>query len=533
MFFKFKFRFNSRALSTYFILSATGFSILLLIIWNAAVKSEHTANLYHDVDLIMNGVTGTISAAAELDSQGLQNQSQSLMQDYLNYTFQNRRNTQNRIGSVRISLLNPERAVVGEWVTPLNIPDKCLEKKTQFLHPQFSHYPYLIDLTVNTCSNSSVSLLEYHTLTTPILVAFAVILIWGVCIFTILNSVSFASKLLASTENTAELIDKTEQIRWSDVFMLTQKALLVRGRNLQYYQTLVLDSQHDIAKILDFILRKYDIKELTQNISAIRGIIQKLASEVRSSTGPYHDVTAHRHLSTSELLRLIQIYFVESKIENELPKNMSLFVNDISVFERILVNLASNAVKHGNDVPQLKIFLNSQKLILHVQSTLSEWQSILLYLARITQRIDTKNFDTPVYTKIFGRTGRGLSIIKRGLIQLGGHMLFEIRNKKLITGFSLPAQLSSMEGEIQIEKAPRARVIFFENQEFHNCAVALGLSPFMVSKEQLLNLISSGHELEIVSDIEFSIPDNFILRLITKKERIEGIAINWLGENKL
>ena len=89
MWHKFKFHFNSNVLSAFFILTAMGFSILLFTIWSVSVKAERIANLKRDENFIMNGITVSLLGSVELDSQGLQSQSQAFMQDYLNYMFEN------------------------------------------------------------------------------------------------------------------------------------------------------------------------------------------------------------------------------------------------------------------------------------------------------------------------------------------------------------------------------------------------------------------------------------------------------------
>ena len=172
-----KFRFNSGSLLAYFIISAVGFIILYMIIWTVTVRAERIANLRHDVSLIMGGISGSILGTAELDSQGLQDQSQSLMQEYLNFTFDSKKTqSQERVAKVSVYFLNPERQLIGEWVSPDDPPMDCLEKRTEYFQPHRSPYPYLVELTINTCSKNSLGLLEYSSISLPIIVSLAVIL---------------------------------------------------------------------------------------------------------------------------------------------------------------------------------------------------------------------------------------------------------------------------------------------------------------------------------------------------------------------
>lgn len=536
MWHKLRFHFNSSALTAFFIITAAGFTILLFAIWSISVRAERIANLQHDERFILSGITGSILGSAELDSQGLQQQSQTLVQDYLNLTFENNKNNtpSNNIVRVGVYFLNPEnqdqvKQLVGEWSSERSVSKECIERRTEYVQPARSLYTYLIDLSLNTCSDSTVSLLEYHTLSTPILVAFAVILIWGICIYAMLKSVSFAGKLLGSSDNTSELLDNTEKIRWSDVGTLTQRALQVRGRNLQYYQTLVLDAQHDIAKVLDFIDRKYDDKDLNHSVSIMRGIIQKLATEVRSSEPPTHDVTAHREITSEELIKIIKIYFTGVLVEDNLPKNLCLHVSDISLFQRLLVNLSSNALKHSVETPKIKIFFEDNNFKLRVYTTVSDFSALQLHFAKLTNRIDVKNTENPVYIKLFGRTGRGLSIVKRGVIKLGGQLIFSIHKKMVETGIDLPAYLLQQNiKQSEATQAKRKKVIFFNSPEFTEHALERGLKDFIVNESELQHLLSQGVNLEVVSDHEVTVPPNSTARIISKKERIEGIALNWL-----
>ncbi len=538
---KFRLHFNSSALSAFFIITAVGFTILLFAIWSVSVRNERIANLQHDENFILNGITGSILSSAELDSQGLHQQSQTLMQDYLSLTLENGKNKTHSSNIVQVSIyyLNPEnqnqvKQLIGEWVSETPISRECIEKRTEYLQqPTRSPYTYLIDLSLNICSDTDISMLEYHTLSTPILVALAVILIWGICIYAMIKSVSYAGGLLGSSDNTTELLDNTEGIRWRNVGILAQRALQVRGRNLQYYQTLVLDAQHDIAKVLDFINRKYDEKELNHGISIVRGIIQKLASEVRSSDEPYHDVTSHREIDSVELLKLLKIYFTGDIIQNELPENFFLYVSDISLFERLLVNLSSNAVKHSIETPRVRVFFENKTFKLRVFTPVSEFSALILHLAKLTHRIDVKNSENPVYIKFFGRTGRGLSIIKRGVHKLGGQLIFSINKKIVESGIDLPAHIVQKTIQADDVVQLKKKVITFKKEDFREMAFECGLKEFMVSEAELNHLIVDGIKLEVVSDYELTVPVSSSVRIISKKERIEGIAINWLGENKL
>lgn len=231
-----KFRFNSGSLLAYFIISAVGFIILYVIIWTLSVRAERIANLRHDVSLIMGGISGSILGTAELDSQGLQDQSQSLMQEYLNFTFDSKKTqSQERVAKVSVYFLNPERQLIGEWISPDDPPHECLEKRTEYFQPARSPYPYLVELTINTCSKNSLGLLEYHSISLPILVSLAVIIIWGICIFAMLHSIQFAGKLLEQTEDVDELLEKTERINWLNVRILAQKAIQVRGKKFTVF----------------------------------------------------------------------------------------------------------------------------------------------------------------------------------------------------------------------------------------------------------------------------------------------------------
>ncbi|MES2614618.1 MAG: hypothetical protein V4591_04300 [Bdellovibrionota bacterium] len=540
MWHKFRIHFNSSALTAFFIMTALGFTILLFAIWSISVRAERVANLQHDESLIMNGITGSILGSAELDSQGLQLQSQMLMQEYLNYTIENSKSNTASSNIVRVGVyfLNPEsstqaKQVIAEWASETPVSKECIERRTEYFQPSRSLYTYLIDLSLNTCSEANLSLLEYHTLSTPIVVALAVILIWGVCIYAMLRSVSFAGGLLGSSDNTSELLDNTAKIKWTDVGILAQRALQVRGKNLQYYQTLVLDAQHDIAKVLDFINRKYDDKDLNHGISIIRGIIQRLATEVRSTDTVYHDVTAHREIDAEELLRLVKIYYAGDIIENELPSNFCLNVSDISLFERLLVNLSSNAVKHSTETPRVRIFFEKNTFKLRVYTPISDYSALKLHFAKLTHRIDVKNTENPVYIKFFGRTGRGLSIVKRGVLKLGGRLIFDVNKKIVETGIDLPACLVQNNTEqIAALQQIKRRVISFKNEEFIQIALSHGLKDFIVSEIDLQQLISQGINLEIVSDYEITESSNSTVRILAKKERIEGIALNWLDRLK-
>ena len=489
-----KFRFNSGSLLAYFIISAVGFIILYMIIWTVTVRAERIANLRHDVSLIMGGISGSILGTAELDSQGLQDQSQSLMQEYLNFTFDSKKTqSQERVAKVSVYFLNPERQLIGEWVSPDDPPMDCLEKRTEYFQPHRSPYPYLVELTINTCSKNSLGLLEYSSISLPIIVSLAVILFWGICIFAMLHSIQYAGKLLEQTEDVDELLEKTDKINWLNVRILAQKAVQVRGKNLQFYQTLILDAQHDMAKILDAISSKYPEKDLNYNISSVRGILQRLAIEVRSSNEVYQEINTHKDLNSDEFYEYIQTYFLNCDIVNNLPRNLNISISDISIFERIIVNLSSNSIKHSITPSKVKLFYSNKFLSFRVYSKITFFSAFNIHLAKLTNRIDLKNIDSPVFFKFFGRTGRGLSIIKRGLIKLKGRMFFTIEGNIVETGFDIPAKVI----ENKILEVPsiinkRKRVIFFKNNELIKSAIENGLKDFLIDKSELNLLISKS-----------------------------------------
>jgi len=532
-----KFRFNSGSLLAYFIISAVGFVILYVIIWTLTARAQRIANLRHDVSLIMGGISGSILGTAELDSQGLQDQSQSLMQEYLNFTFDSKKNqSQERVAKVSVYFLNPERHLIGEWVSSDDPPSDCLEKRTEYFQPHRSPFPYLVELTINTCSKNSLGLFEYSSISLPIIVSLAVILFWGICILAMLQSIQYAGKLLEQTEDVDELLEKTDKINWLNVRILAQKAVQVRGKNLQFYQTLILDAQHDIAKILDAISSKYQEKDLNYNVSSVRGILQRLAIEIRSSNEVYQEINTHKDLDSDEILEYIQTYFLNCEIINNIPKNLKIPILDISIFERIIVNLSSNSIKHSITPSKLKLFYSNNFLSFRVYSKNSFFSALIIHLAKLTNRIDLKNIDSPVFFKFFGRSGRGLSIIKRGLFKLKGRMLFTIEGNIVETGFDIPAEIVDPKIiDVPISVHKRKRVVYFKNNDLIHSAIENGLKDFIINKDELNLLISSvndSEKVEIVSDEEINIPESFILRLITKKERIEGLALNWIGDSK-
>jgi hypothetical protein len=61
------------------------------------------------------------------------------------------------------------------------------------------------------------------------------------------------------------------------------------------------------------------------------------------------------------------------------------------------------------------------------------------------------------------------------------------------------------------------------------------LKDFLINQDELNELVcsvSKEEKVEVVSDEDINLPESFILRLITKKERIEGLALNWIGDSK-
>ncbi|MBX9836913.1 MAG: hypothetical protein K2X69_01230, partial [Silvanigrellaceae bacterium] len=379
-------------------------------------------------------------------------------------------------------------------------------------------------------------LFEYSSISLPIIVSLAVILFWGICILAMLQSIQYAGKLLEQTEDVDELLDKTDKINWLNVRILAQKAVQVRGKNLQFYQTLILDAQHDIAKILDAISSKYQEKDLNYNVSSVRGILQRLAIEIRSSNEVYQEINAHKDLDTDEILEYITTHFLNCDIINNLPKNLKIPISDISIFERIIVNLSSNSIKHSITPSKLKLFYSNSFLSFRVYSKISFFSALIIHLAKLTNRIDLKNIDSPVFFKFFGRSGRGLSIIKRGLFKLKGRMLFTIEGNIVETGFDIPAEIIDPKIiDVPVTVHKRKRVVYFKNNDLIHFAIENGLKDFIINKDELNSLISSvndSEKVEIVSDEEINIPESFILRLITKKERIEGLALNWIGDSK-
>ena len=351
-----------------------------------------------------------------------------------------------------------------------------------------------------------------------------------------LQSIQYAGKLLEQTEDVDELLDKTDKINWLNVRILAQKAVQVRGKNLQFYQTLILDAQHDIAKILDAISSKYQEKDLNYNVSSVRGILQRLAIEIRSSNEVYQEINAHKDLDTDEILEYITTHFLNCDIINNLPKNLKIPISDISIFERIIVNLSSNSIKHSITPSKLKLFYSNSFLSFRVYSKISFFSALIIHFAKLTNRIDLKNIDSPVFFKFFGRSGRGLSIIKRGLFKLKGRMLFTIEGNIVETGFDIPAEIIDPKIiDVPVTVHKRKRVVYFKNNDLIHFAIENGLKDFIINKDELNSLISSvndSEKVEIVSDEEINIPESFILRLITKKERIEGLALNWIGDSK-
>ncbi len=540
MWHKFRLHFNSNILSAFFILSAAGFSILLFFVWQDSLHAQKVANLQRDKNTAMRGITGSILEASELTAQGLQLEGQSLIQDYLNFTYENNlsHNVQKTITGISVHYLKSKDATamkesIGEWSSSTHkVSPECIDRRTEYFQPTTNSDTYLIDLSLDKCTSSGISLTEFNTITSPIAVAFGIILVWGLCISYIVRSITSVGRLLGSSADTQILLSETENIRWTDVATIAQKALQVRGQNLQYYQTLILDAQHDISKVLDLICQKHDDKELLNSISIARNIMQRLATEVRSSDGPTHDVTAHRDMTGKELSKLIQLYFKDCCIKDSLPSHLTVSILDMSLFERILVNLSSNAIKHGRETPKITLDFDANYFQFRVITQMNDFETLKLHFAKISKRIDVKNPENPVYIKLFGRTGRGLSIIKRGILKLKGQLIFSPKGNQLECGFDLPAHITQQVNESVILPKTKLRVICFAKADFIEQAHKYGLGQFLLPEEEIEKKLALGQDLEIVSDKEISTPPSSTLRILSKKERIEGIAINWLGEQK-
>ncbi len=526
-------KFNSFFLGAYFILSALIFLILIGIIWSTSIKAQKAANLQHDVNLIMNGITGSILGSAELDSQGLAYQSKSLMQEYLDYTFgyeQLVEKIRSNIVSVDVFILiNPYKRLVGSWSSPKKVEQSCLENRTEFFHPKKTSYPYVISISMNTCFETKLNIMEYHTITTPILISIFLLFIWGICIYLMLKSLAYAGKILGKTANVDDLVQKTDLISWTNVSLLTKKAVQVRGRNLQYYQTLILDTQHDIAKILDEINKNYNFKDLNQNIGMVRSILQASALEVSNTSHTYEDITPNREVSKKELLTFFENYFKGAEKRIYLPEEFYLKIKNIFIFERILVNLASNAFKHGTKTPVLICEIRDNKMHFNIHTEITLLSAIIFRLAISTGRIDLKNENIPTYTKLWGRHGRGLSIIKRGILRLGGLMVFKVQGRKIISGFVLKASFKAKNIENNEETSQKRRVIFFDNEILIEECKKYGLDQFFISHDEVIRLASLNEPLEIVSNQDIIFDENYPVKIITKKERIKGLANNWLG----
>lgn len=533
---KVNFRFHSNALAIYLLVSGIGFCLLLFIIGNVTLKMDYNASLERDTDFILNGIKTSILESSELSEQGHQEQSQTLLQRYLDYTFEKQRShpVPGRFVKASIYFLNPERQLVAEWISSKMIAKECLTHSADYFEPDGTDALYVIELTTNVCAHRAFGVFEYHVLTAPIIVAFFIVFLWGMCIYMMFDSVKYAGKLLGSREDTDELIEDTKSIRWRNVATLTQKALVVRGRNLQYYQTLVLDTQHDIAKILDLIIKKYDDMGLKQDILLLRGVVQRLVAQIRSPEGLSHDVTTHREISKNEFMQLIQEYFSGVKVHDELPKNLNLTISDIFLFERILVNLSSNAIKHSKSIREIHLSFKDKHLQMRVFSIPSFFEMLKLHFAVVTKRVDVINVNTPVYSKIIGRTGRGLSIIKKGVIKLGGRMIFSISKKVVEVGFDLPAYAKSEKDPLNVFVS-RKKVIYFEKSDFQKTAEEHGLKKYMITKKEFDHLMSKENEnkkIELVTDVDIAFPEFLNVKIIYKKERIKGIAHNWLEETK-
>lgn len=264
--------------------------------------------------------------------------------------------------------------------------------------------------------------------------------------------------------------------------------------------------------------------------------MQRLAIEIKASDESYQELNSYKDLNSQEIFQFIQTHFVSCKIHNDLPNNIIASITDVSIFERIIVNLSSNAIKHSISHSKIKMFYENEFLSLRVYSPVSFLSALGIHFAKLTNRIDLKNANSPVFFKFFGRTGRGLSIIKRGIIKLNGKMVFSIEGKIVETGFDVPAVLvQDKMSDDQSSLVRRKRVIYFKNNDFIHTSIKFGLQKYIISEKEFNELINSTHrgdKIEIVSDEDINLPESCILKLITKKERIEGLALNWIGDSK-
>ena len=425
--------------------------------------------------------------------------------------------------------------IYAKWETSdiQGIDKACLKEESREYKHEKAFYPFTINVTFDTCSkNEHVETIFKWALYPPIILSVVLVIAFGIFLSFMLTSVQRAGQIIGSELSHDDLQAALSRISWRNIRELTENAAVPKNRTIQQLQSLIKDTHHDISKILQKLQNK--IPENT-DLRSLSLLISKLSLEVDRGGQNQEE---HR----SQAIDLSKFHeFLERKTGAHFEKQglptqeADVVIKDAIKFERILINLLSNASQHGIGKPQNSILFLQQSILIRVTSTISLLDYGKIFLARMLGRLNTNDPNKPVYEKVYGREGRGLNIIKRFSLDLGGSFYFTLGFRKLHVGVSLPFSLKqeSTAQNKQANESTQSKVkiaLLLENKHLRTEVLEEYQLPkeYFVEKSELNGLLEHKRPLYLITDSDEDFPPWVRCFLVQRKERLKSILNNLL-----
>lgn len=474
-----------------------------------------------EIEMVMRAVEGGALKFATLNSTGLAG-------EFLASHFAALSpNDAPRFFSAHITGGKGGHQTYAHWKSPVQPhSEECASRITKKVLPPQALFPFFITLVANDCwENPALNAVTRAALLAPLIVSIGLLGGLGTALFAMIASVRKADEILGTTSEITRVIALSDGVAWTEVRAMVKRALETKGANLFYFQAIIEEAEHDVLREIG---QAQGISEGKKRI--IAGIIRKLVldSQMASKGSSDQDLSfgIEKILTINHIRNLCTEQGLRVRSDSQSDK-ATFEVADADALSRIIVNLGSNARKHGRGAPECFLALEDNELKICVSNKSGIFNAIGLHFANITGRLDTKNSGLPLVRKWLAREGIGTRILKKSTIALAGTMRVKISGLTFTAEITLP----TLQKTGLTEKYSRKKYAAFQDATLAFAAREAGLGEHLVEPATLLQMVVMGSVDEIM--VDFPVPsaaENIVIRNVTNATRVLGIVKMWQGE---
>lgn len=501
--------------------------------WKVVRETQWESVQDQEIDLVMNAIEGGALRFAQLNSA-------QLASDFLasHFTASSQRDSP-RFLSATIRGGPGAEETYATWTSSSKVAPTCSRSFERSFSPSGALFSYLVIVEANTCWENPVLVkLVRSAFLVPLVLAAGLLGVLGSCLLAMMASVRRAERILRSTPDSGHVLFLAEDVPWLQVRDMVKRALGTTGANLHYFQAIIEEAEHDILREMSRGARARspgsgndEVSDQGLSPAVIAGILRKLVHDSR--LGEANRIAAPTGSTSLKTIGDIAGFLAGQGIHAEQsgeapPVGASSFGLDEGALERLLLNLASNARKHGlPGTAVAKVAHGEERLKITLRNGVSFLRGMVLLFNAVTGGIDPHSHGKPLVRRWFGRQGVGSRIMKKSLEGLGATLHSHVSCFAFEVIVEIPLRLPPR----PTLAFGRGRLAAFTDVGLESAAQLAGLGPYLRSASELRSLVAAGAVAEVMVDFPLpEAPESVIVREVRSESRMRGVAKFWKGE---